>query len=226
MNDGGEVRLRSGSSPVDPTHVFSNAFGIETTIAAIVFGAICLAVLVAMGLSRHRRRSGRPPSKRSKNTPLELTYAAVVAAVVGFIVFVSFRATAQEHSPAPANGVRVDVRGFQWCWSFRYPTHGVQVTGTCQHGERPTMVVPVGEPVTINVSSDDVIHSWWVPHLRYKVDAFPNHPNTFTVSVDHAGRWIGRCAEFCGPSHYSMDFYLKAVSPARYRSWLAGAQHT
>jgi heme/copper-type cytochrome/quinol oxidase subunit 2 len=83
------------------------------------------------------------------------------------------------------------------------------------------MVVPVGQPVTIKVRSTDVIHSWWVPELRYKMDAFPGHTNTFTIKVDRAGRWIGRCAEFCGDRHYEMDFWLKAVPADEYQRWLS-----
>ena len=202
---------------MNPRQIFGNTFAIEVGIAAVMFGLILLAVLVALALSRRRKRAARPASNRDENMPLELAYAAVVACAVGFIVL----ASAQEHSaPHPAVAT-VTARGFQWCWRFDYPGHDRTVSGSCRNGDWPTMVVPAGVPVKLRVTGDDVIHSWWVPYLRYKLDAFPNHVNTVTLTIPHPGRWRGRCAEYCGLNHYSMDFYLRAVSPSRYRQWLA-----
>lgn len=206
---------------MNPRHIFGTTFATEAIIAAGVFGLVVLTVLVSFGLSRRRKRKGRPAARRDKNTPLELTYAALVACAVGFIVFLSFRATAQEHDPQRHASATVAVHGFQWCWRFSYPAHHRSVTATCRNGDIPTMVVPAGVPVTVHVTGSDVIHSWWVPHLRYKMDAFPNHVNTFTITIPRTGRWRGRCAEFCGENHYSMDFYLRAVTPRQYRHWLA-----
>lgn len=206
---------------MNPRHIFGHTFAPEAIIAGAVFGLVVLAVLIALLASSWRKHKGRPSAKREKNTPLELTYAAIVACVVGFIVFLSFHATAQEQDPGRHAKAVVTVHGFQWCWRFDYAGSRRSVSATCRNGDRPTMVVPAGVPVTVRVTGDDVIHSWWVPYLRYKLDAFPNHVNTVTITVPHPGRWLGRCAEFCGPDHYSMDFYLKAVSPSRYRKWLA-----
>ncbi|RCG17389.1 cytochrome c oxidase subunit II [Streptomyces diacarni] len=88
----------------------------------------------------------------------------------------------------------------------------------------PTLVVPTGRTVRINLTSLDVIHSLWVPALRYKMDAFPDHTNSFTFTVDKEGRWIGRCAEFCGDRHHAMEFWLKAVSPEEYDDWVSQHQ--
>lgn len=206
---------------LNPRQIFGHTFAIYVTIAAIVFGLILLAVVVAMALSRRRKRAGRPTSSRAKSTPLELSYAAVVACVVGFIVFVSFRATAREGDPPGRPVATVNVHGFQWCWRFDYPGHHRTVSGTCEHGDWPTMVVPAGVPVKLRITGDDVIHSWWVPFLRYKLDAFPDHVNTVTLTIPHPGRWRGRCAEFCGLNHYSMDFFLRAVPMSQYRQWVA-----
>lgn len=206
---------------MNPRHIFGTTFATEAIIAGSVFALVVLTVLVAFGLSSWRKHKGRPGPKRDKNTPLEMGYAALVACVVGFIAFTSFSATAQESDAQRRAPVKVNVTGFQWCWQFSYPGHRRSVTATCRNGDMPTMVVPAGVPVTVRVTGSDVIHSWWVPHLRYKMDAFPNHVNTFTITIPETGRWRGRCAEFCGPDHYSMDFYLQAVTPSQYRHWLA-----
>jgi cytochrome c oxidase subunit II len=64
------------------------------------------------------------------------------------------------------------------------------------------------------------VHAFWVPYLDYKMDAYPGHVDKFTVTMPRAGRWNGRCAQFCGLYHYRMDFWLQAVSPAQFSSWL------
>lgn len=209
---------------MNPYRIFDQVFSNEVAIAIVVFGLVCLAMLVAMVLSHRRRRAGNDARQVEKNTVAEVTFALVVAAVVGYVLYLSFHTTGQEatgQTPHPA-AARVTVTGYQWCWRFGYPGHGFSRTGECE-GEpsRPTMVIPVGEPVTIDVHSQDVIHSWWVPALRYKMDAFPGHTNSFTITVDHAGRWLGHCAEFCGSRHYAMEFYVKAVPAKQYHQWLA-----
>lgn len=206
---------------MDPRSTFTHVFDTESSIAAVVFGIVCVTLLAALWLSHRRRRRDRPPSGIDKHMPLELGLAAGIGVVVAFIVGLSFHSSAQEQTSGTGRNV-VDVTGFQWCWRFSYPGHARTTAGSCTLQARPTMVIPVGEPVTIRVTSQDVIHSWWVPHLRYKMDAFPHHTNTFTIKVDQAGRWIGRCAEFCGERHFEMDFWLKAVPADTYHRWLAG----
>jgi cytochrome c oxidase subunit 2 len=184
-------------------------------------------MLLAMWLAHRRRKQGRGPSGRDDNRPLEIGYGVAVAAVAGFVVWLSIH-TNNEVAPRNVHAATtVRVTGFRWCWRFdypgHYPGHHVSVTGQCRVGDMPTMVVPVGVPVTIETTGRDVIHSWWVPELRYKMDSFPDHTNRFTLTVTSAGRFRGRCAEYCGNYHWSMDFWLKAVPLPRYKQWLAAA---
>jgi cytochrome c oxidase subunit 2 len=206
---------------MDPRRIFGHIFSVEAIIAAVVFALVCFAIVFALVLSSHRRRRDRPATQQEEHTKTELAYAAAVAVVAAFVVGLSFHATAQESVHSAADKVR--ITGFQWCWRFSYPGSGRSVTGTCNGRGLPTMVVPVGRPVTLEITSSDVIHSWWVPALRYKLDAFPDHTNRVTIKVNHAGEWVGRCAEFCGDRHTYMDFHLKAVPVEQYRQWLAGA---
>jgi cytochrome c oxidase subunit 2 len=208
---------------MNPRHIFGHVFGIEAVIASIVFVLICLAMIAAIVLSRRRRRRDKEPSRKEEHSALELAYALVVAGVVAFVVALSFHSNAQEHTGPQPGATRVRITGFQWCWSFGYPGSHRTVTGTCDSGGLPTMVIPVGRQVTLTITSSDVIHSWWVPALRYKLDAFPDHTNSVTIKLDKAGRWAGRCAEFCGHRHAFMDFYLKAVPEQQFRQWLAGS---
>jgi cytochrome c oxidase subunit 2 len=205
--------------------VFARVFTVEGAIGGAVFVLVALALVVALV----RRRAGRgvSPSPKAERNGLEWVYVTLLAAVAGFLVWFTVSANGQDTAsahPATASGsppARVSVTAFQWCWRFHYLDAPVTVTGTCTTGSYPTVVVPTGRPVQIELTSQDVVHSFWIPDLDVKVDAYPDHVNTFDLSFTKAGRWLGRCAEYCGTYHTTMDFYLQAVSPTQYRQWLA-----
>lgn len=202
-------------------HVFARVFPLESVIAAVVFGLVVLAMLVAFAVSRHRRRAGLPPARREHLPRVEAVFGVALAGMAAFLVFTSFTANAQDY---PAKTVRpavtVRVTAFQWCWRFGYAGSPVTVTGSCRDGRYPVLEVPAGVPVKFDVTSVDVLHAFWVPYLDTKVDAFPGHVTSFTTTVAHPGQWIGRCAQYCGLYHSEMDFWLKAVPQAQFSSWL------
>lgn len=200
---------------------FHQVFTLEAAIAAAVF----LAVLGLVALAALLRRAGRgvSASERIERNRLETVYLLALAAVAAFLVVFTALANHRERRTDPAGAappLAVDVTAFQWCWQFAYPGTPAQVTGDCDKGDYPTLVVPTGRPVQIRLTAKDVIHAFWVPDLRFKLDAFPDHVNSFTLTLDHPGEWIGRCAEFCGQLHHEMDFHLRAVSPAEFDAFL------
>jgi cytochrome c oxidase subunit II len=198
---------------------FSQLFTQDTTIAAVVFVLVVMAMLGAMLLSRRRRKRGQDPSRRATADRLEISYVLALAGMVVFLVISSFTANAKEFSdPEPA--LRVQVTAYQWCWRFHYEGQPVTVIGQCEGGSLPTLVLPIGRPVELEVTSLDVVHAFWVPYLDFKMYAYPGHTSTFTVTLSRTGRWIGRCAQLCGLYHYEMDFYLQAVSPSAFSAFI------
>lgn len=204
---------------------FAAIFTFEVAAAATVFCLVVLALGVAIWLSRRRRRRSRPSSQRAGHTAVELSYLSFLAVVAGVLITVSLSANDRETADPPRADLTVRVIAFQWCWRFRYLGSLVTVSGQCGGGTLPTLVLPSGRPVRIEVTSADVIHSFWVPSLDWKSYAYPGHVNSFTVTLGRDGRWIGRCSEFCGLLHYEMDFYLRAVSPAAFTRWLSSTAH-
>ncbi|MEV5386344.1 cytochrome c oxidase subunit II [Streptomyces sp. NPDC052721] len=203
-------------------HVFGTVF----TLEAIIAGGVFLVVLAVLASSLLRRRART--AERSERPGVEAFYVGALAAFAVFLVAWTAWQNHEEHPAAAPEPLRVDVTGFQWCWDFRYPRSADhrRVTGTCKGEDMPTLVVPTGRSVQLRLTSRDVIHSLWVPGLRYKMDAFPDHVNTFTLTLDRAGRWRGRCAEFCGQRHWTMDFWIKAVSREEYDRWAHGGTAT
>jgi cytochrome c oxidase subunit 2 len=217
---------------VNQRRIFDHVFTLEAVIASVVFVAVLGAVVFAVV---HRRaRPGISPSRRSDRHTLERYCLAALGAIAVFLVVYTALENHREHrTPQAAGGgaaanraVRVEVTAFQWCWKFTHrerTAQPVSVTSACRTlGDIPTLVVPTGRPVRLEMTSTDVIHSVWVPELRYKMDAFPHQVNSFTITLDREGEWIGRCAEFCGDRHFIMDFRLRAVSPEEYETWLDG----
>jgi cytochrome c oxidase subunit 2 len=201
--------------------LFAQVFGFEAIIAASVFVLVSAVMVIAFLISRRRRKRGAGSSARAEHNPAEIVYAAAVAAVAAVIATVSLTANTRETgNPQARPALQVQVTAFQWCWQFRYAGQPVSVTGQCQGRSLPTLMLPAGVPVRISVTSRDVIHAFWLPYLRWKLDAFPGHVSSFVVTLEHQGRWLGRCAQFCGLYHYQMDFWVQAVSPAQFDHWL------
>lgn len=195
---------------------FNHTFRVEVIVASVVFGVV-LAVL-AFAVLRSFTARGRVASQKTSYKKTEITYASIVfVAAVALMVF----SLTENRAPSVAPRLTVNVTGFQWCWRFAYPGTPVSVTADCVDGRLPTLVVPTGEVVRFNVTSADVIHSMWIPHLRFKLFAYPGYVNSFEDELVHTGRWEGQCAEFCGEYHYAMHFTLEAVTAAQFRTWLA-----
>jgi cytochrome c oxidase subunit 2 len=121
--------------------------------------------------------------------------------------------------------VTVTVEAFKWNWKFSYDgTTGadgepVYTVGTSTYV--PVLVLPTNKRVRFVLQGRDVIHSFWVPELLFKRDVFPGSVrNKFDVTLDRAGRYVGRCAELCGTYHAFMQFELVVVSPERFDQFL------
>lgn len=187
-------------------------------IAGVVF--LLVEVSTGFGLVRYRASSRSTASQSTEHHRVEAVYAVVLLAIAIAIVVVTRTGMARDNKAPAASDVQIVVTGFQWCWRFHYGDPAVTVTGDCLGGHDPTLVVPAGRPVHIETTSTDVIHSFWVPAFRYKMDAFPHHINSFVMTVPKVGEWKGHCAEFCGEDHAFMTFTLKSVSPTAYNRWI------
>ena len=110
----------------------------------------------------------------------------------------------------------VEVVGNQWWWEVRYPEYGIVTANEIR--------IPVDVPVRLELSSDDVIHSFWVPSLNGKMDLVPGQTNTLTIEADEVGIYRGSCAEFCGTQHAKMNLLVSAEPEEAFQEWLASQQ--
>jgi cytochrome c oxidase subunit 2 len=152
---------------------------------------------------------------------LEIFYTVIPLAIVAVLFTLNLDAQRDLSRLSRDPAVKVDVKGFQWQWRFRYPGEHVTVTGT---PDRPAeLVLPVGETVRFHLVATDVIHSFWVPEFLEKRDLIPGVDNRIEVYVKRPGTWVGRCAEYCGLSHWQMSFTVRAVAPAEFARWSRAA---
>jgi cytochrome c oxidase subunit 2 len=211
--------------------IFHDIFWLEVFIAAGVF-AIILGLL-AVSLVRRRAGSGRRPSGRADNMPLEIGYAVALVGIAVFLVVVTANANhrqaqVQEAARTAPDVARIDVTAYQWCWEFHHLDGPATANGTCTEdpSTRPVLVVPVGRPVELRLTSHDVVHAMWIPDFDVKSDVYPDHVNSLSMTFDQPGQWLGRCSEFCGTHHTTMDFYVRAVPEQQYQQYLASGGQT
>ncbi|MDP2409756.1 MAG: cytochrome c oxidase subunit II [Pseudolabrys sp.] len=112
---------------------------------------------------------------------------------------------------------QVDVVARQWEWNFTYRNAaGAPVQSS------NTLHIQAGQPVQLNITSADVIHSFWVPRLAGKIDAIPGHVTVLQLKADAPGLYRGICAEFCGTAHLEMQFALQAHAAEDFNAVLGG----
>ena len=196
-----------------------------STVAALVVGVIVWA-LIFWCVVRYRKKGDELPTQTRFNAPIEVLYTVVPILIV--LVLFYYTAVTQTYvDKQSANpDVTVDVVASKWNWEFQYPgqeTTGPQSTTVSTVGSVdriPVLVVPVNKVIRFIEKSTDVIHSFWVPELLFKRDVIPGRINSFQVTIDTPGAYVGRCAELCGTYHSSMNFELRAVSWDSYQRFL------
>jgi cytochrome c oxidase subunit 2 len=206
----------------DFLHLWRGTFIVAIAVGALVWGLIIWSIV------RYRKRPGDDslPKQTRYHIPLEVTYTAVpiiiVAFIFGFVVPAENRIDHVSKNPS----VIVKVEGFQWGWRFSYLRPDGSEIGNPVVGTQlapPTLVLPEGQTVRLNLLSDDVIHSFFVPDFVFKRDLIPGVNNNVDLFIDKTGTFTGQCAEFCGLFHANMTFTVKAVTRQQFDSMLAGA---
>lgn len=191
--------------------------GLQSIYLPIALGVLGLVVaVVAFALVRYRRRGDELPVQKANHNVAEIAYVVVLACVAAFLITMTYRTEAKVDKVHARAGLTVRVTASQWRWRFDYPAHGIVVDGA---GPAATLVVPTKTNVRFELTSIDVIHSFWVPQRRFKRDAFPGSFTSFDLSWPKAGVFQGECAEYCGFDHSAMTFRVRAIAPRAFSAW-------
>jgi len=217
-------------------------------IAELYALILAMATVVFLGVEgcliwfmlRFKARRGRVAAQIHGNTRLEIGWTVGAAVILIFITVVTFiklpgiknppasdidaagnkvastALYASTDQPSPPKGAKLNivVDGQQYVWRFQYPRQGDKEVFAYEE-----MVVPVGMTVTLDITADDVAHSWWIPELGGKMDALPGYTNRTWFKADEPGVFKGQCAELCGRNHANMYARVRAVPFDEYQRW-------
>ena len=212
------MTAQPGGGALDPQGPVSEAMANLFWLMLGLGGAVFVAVVVVLGLGLFRRRPvGEPQPDRQGRDSFGRWFVVggvVVPLVILLIVFgATVRAMRFIPTSAPPEALVIEVVGHQFWWEVRYPEQGVTV--------RDELHLPVGRRVNLQLTSADVIHSFWVPELAGKLDLLPDRTNTLVLEADQPGVHQSRCAEFCGLEHTRMVLTVVAESEERFAAWVA-----
>lgn len=234
-----QAQLR-GYLPGDPglTNQTDRVTGLWVTswVILLVVGLITWGLMIWAAVV-YRRRKGQTglPVQLRYNLPIEVFYTIVpLLLVIGFFAFTTRDQLAIE-APFDDPDVQIHAIGKQWSWDFNYVDENVYSTDIQPQFQElepetpatvdalPALYLPVGQSVSVTVSSRDVAHSFWISDFLYKKDMFPGetgNPNVWHFVPQEIGTYQGKCAEFCGEYHSLMLFEVHVVSQADYDDYI------
>jgi cytochrome c oxidase subunit 2 len=205
---------------------------LNTTITAIILAILAFVFVLLSYVCLRFHASRHPvPAKWAHNTPLEVAWTLLPVLILVAIAFPSFRLLYAMDRTKDAD-LTLKITGHQWYWSYAYPDQNVSFDATMvqesdlKPGEPRLLatdnhiVLPVGATVRIQTTADDVIHSWSVPSLGVKIDAFPGRLNETWVKIEKPGLYFGQCSQLCGINHGFMPIEVEAVSKEQFAAWL------
>ena len=191
-------------------------------VAAIVVLAIVDGGLLYAGL-RFRDRPGHVAKQFHGHNTLELLWTVVPTIMVISFSVLSFQKLNTMNDTSGA-GLSVNVQGQQWSWIMNYPKEDrFKLSDGTYLQAAQELHIPVNTKVHINLSSKDVIHSFWVPNIGGKKDAVPGRATDLWIQADRPGTYKGQCFEFCGAGHADMLITLVVHTPDDYATWIKGA---
>lgn len=211
------------------------AFGLHVGLVWVmaVISLFVLALLVYVVI-RFRKSANPVPSKTTHNTMIEVAWTLVPVLILVAIAIPSISLLAKQYESAPDDAVTVKVTGYQWNWGYEFPDQGVSefISNMMPEDEAiaagypaqleadQRLVVPVDTPLRIQVTAADVIHSWAVPALWFKLDAIPGRLNEKMLRIKEPGIYYGQCSELCGVRHAFMPIAVEAVPREQWEAWI------
>jgi cytochrome c oxidase subunit 2 len=196
------------------SEAMADLFWLMLGLGAVVF--VVVVVVLALGLFR-RGRESEPQVDRQRPDRFGRWFVVggVVAPLVILLVVFGATVNAMRFVPttAPPEALVIEVVGHQFWWEVRYPDAGITTTNELH--------IPVGRRINLQLTSADVIHSFWVPELAGKLDLLPDRTNTLILQADEPGEHVSRCAEYCGLEHTKMLLTVVAEPEEQFASWVA-----
>lgn len=184
-------------------------YDVASGVVSLVVGLAVYVIFFTPGRAVHADEE-----TTKENNRLEITWTALPLGAVLIFAMIGADSLATVLAPAP-KPVEINVIGQQWAWRFEYPAYGVT---------SDKLVMPVNKQSLLHVTSDDVIHSFWVPEFRVKQDAVPGAYNDLRITPTREDKFTLMCAEICGTRHAYMVSTVEVVSEEAFVEWIASQQ--
>ena len=190
-------------------------------IAALVVGVMVWGLIIWAAIF-HRRRGNEIPAQTKYNIPIEILYTIVPFIIVAVFFYFTARDQSQitKISPDSTKVHVIKVNGIRWSWQFTYEDAAAKPTVTGTPDQAPTLVLPLGEKIHFDLTSNDVVHGFWIPEFMIQMQTLPGVTNHLEFTVNKIGEFPGRCNILCGRAHSQMLFKVKVVSPADYQAYI------
>jgi cytochrome c oxidase subunit 2 len=183
-------------------------------VGVTAFFAILVCVLVVYFAVRYRTQDPlKVGSPITGSIPLELAWS-VIPFLISVVIFAWAAQVFFDLSRPPDQTLEIYATGKRWMWKFQH------LDGKAEINE---LHVPLGRPVKVTFTSEDVLHSLFFPSFRVKADAIPGRYSTVWFNATKTGEWHIFCAEYCGTRHSGMIGTVTVMEPAAYQAWLSGA---
>ena len=205
---GALMALAGCAGPLSTLDPAGPAAGTIATIWWVMLAGATVLMALVLGLFAYAFRGSDAAWAQAGHTRFILWGGLVMPMTVLTALMIYALIAGERLLAHPAPDVwRVEARGERWQWRFSYPARP-ELAETID-----LATIPAGRPVDVEIVSQDVIHSFWVPRLAGKLDAIPGHRNTLRIEADRPGRFSGVCAEYCGIGHAGMTFTIEALAP-------------
>ena len=190
-------------------------------IAAGVVGVFTLILIVWPAIF-HRGKKEDPsfPKQTQYNVPVEIAYTVIPFIIVAVLFYYTAQKQTIITEKTTTYAHEITVEGIQWSWQFSYPEAGKDavVTGTPENP--PTLYLPQGESVRFTITSNDVVHGFWIPAFMIQIQNLPDRTNHIQFTANKLGTFPGRCNILCGRNHTQMIFKVKVVTPEQYQKYI------
>ncbi len=227
------------------TEISREVYGLHMTVlwVCVVIGVLVFGTMI-YSMLMHRKSLGAVPATFHESTKIEIAWT-IIPIIILLTLAVPATSTLRAMYESAESDVDIKITGYQWKWQYTYladdPTQEVQFmsnlltpqdeihnkTNKREHYlldvDNP-LVIPINKRIRFLITSNDVIHSWWVPDFAVKKDAIPGFVHEAWAIAEEPGIYRGQCAELCGKSHGFMPVVVHAVEQAEYDSWLADKQ--
>ena len=228
-----KFNMTQGVTPVSKVQysLHMTMFAVCAVIGVLVFGVLIYSLI------RHRKSLGVKPATFHENIQIEVIWTVIPFIILTVLAIPATKALILLHDTSKSE-LTITAKGYQCYWHYDYLNEGVsffsnptstaeQIKGMLEKNENymlevdKPLVLPTNTKIRFAFTSNDVIHSWWVPELGVKKDTIPGFVNEAWAIIEEPGIYRGQCAELCGVRHGFMPIVVVAKTPEEYQRWLA-----